>query len=412
MKSSVAWLLIEKVSRILSGLLIGSAVAKYLGPAEYGVFSVSVATIAMFVAASNMGADHVNISEITKRKDEWPVYVSSALLARLSWSLGGLILAILYCFFVPQSEGYLVLILLPCIPMASFGVLTSALLARGLFRLVSGISVAVLLISAAIRLHGIYIGAQSSYFAWCATAEALLLPLVSIAFLVRYSSLRSFLSVSWDDYISYLKLCIPIAISAVLVNMYLRLELFAVNYLLGVTQAGLWAAATMFITPWAMVAASILPVANRSLAKLNGFDSANYDESIVRLIRLMFWVSVVLWCVNVFAISFVVPYILGRDYVEIIPVVIVGSLNLIPIFMGCAQDMWLAHQRKTSTVLKKVLLGIPISAIFLYFGTTRFGLLGAAISMVCANVITTVLLNSYLDKRFLSLQAKAIFSFR
>lgn len=408
LRTSVAWLLADKAVRVISGVFVGAAVAKHLGPANYGLLAVAVATIAMFIAAANMGADHVNISEITKNNSDFSTYVVSIALARFAFSVVIALAAVAYALLLEGEEKTLILILVMCVPAAALSVFSSSLLARSKFSVVSSVSIAVLIASALVRLYGVGLNEKNIFFAWCAAVESIILPFLFFALLVKFGYLaKSKVNLACAK--DYMRLCAPIAVSAVLVNVYLRLELLLVNYLAGQHLAGLWAAAMMFITPWNMVAASIMPVANSRLVHQKGDDSQGYEENVIRLIRVMFLLAVVLWVVNCAGVWLLVPVILGGAYEEIVVPVMIGSLNLIPLFAGCVQDVWLAHQRKTNVVLKKVIVGIPVSSLCLYFGTTHFGLMGTAVSMVMANLLTTIALNFVVDRKFLVLQIKAIF---
>ena len=100
--------------------------------------------------------------------------------------------------------------------------------------------------------------------------------------------------------------------------------------------------------------------------------------------------------------------LLGTRYAQATPIATVCSLALVPLFLGAAQDVWLAQRRRTSVVLRKVVIGIPLSGALLWVGASQAGLIGAAIGMVLSYLATAILLNAVLDREFLAIQLAAI----
>jgi O-antigen/teichoic acid export membrane protein len=50
--SNSLWMLLEKSSRIISGILVGVLVARYLGPAQYGLINYALSVISIFTILS------------------------------------------------------------------------------------------------------------------------------------------------------------------------------------------------------------------------------------------------------------------------------------------------------------------------------------------------------------------------
>jgi Na+-driven multidrug efflux pump len=104
----------------------------------------------------------------------------------------------------------------------------------------------------------------------------------------------------------------------------------------------------------------------------------------------------------------VVPVLLGDEYREIHGVVWIASLTIIPLFLGAVQEVWIAHQKTTSIVLKKVIVGLPLSFVLLYVFIATWGLKGAAFGMVVSYFVTAVVLNYFFVRNFLVLQLRGI----
>ena len=56
-----AWLMADKVLRLLGGLVVGALVARHLGPDAYGLLNATLATVGLLLALAGMGLDLVTV---------------------------------------------------------------------------------------------------------------------------------------------------------------------------------------------------------------------------------------------------------------------------------------------------------------------------------------------------------------
>ena len=180
-----------------------------------------------------------------------------------------------------------------------------------------------------------------------------------------------------------------------------------VSYLQGDEATGVWAAAMMFVIPWQMVSNSILTMVNVDLAKHN-VSNQNYHLNMIKIIRLMMLISVVAITINILISQSLVLYLFGKKYQGIEEVIYIASFSLIPLFMGSVQEIWVAHQMNTSLVLKKVIIGLPISLILIYLLGSEYGLSGIAYSLVISHLITAIFINYFLDMDFFKLMKASL----
>ncbi|MGP2705990.1 oligosaccharide flippase family protein, partial [Serratia marcescens] len=62
------WLMLERVSLSLSGIFVSVYVARYLGPAQYGLINYLLSVIAIAVPLGQRGADAVLFNRVAKRR--------------------------------------------------------------------------------------------------------------------------------------------------------------------------------------------------------------------------------------------------------------------------------------------------------------------------------------------------------
>lgn len=406
---SVTWMIAEKMLRLFAGALVTAAVARYLGPESYGSLAISIGIVAIAIAAANMGADHIHVSEFAQRAGaEGAAFLGSALLIRFGWSLVCLLLLWAAMAWLNVSHRNVVLILSAAVPISVFSILAGKIQGRGAFGTYSILSCLSIAFGALLRIAGIWWGAPLEFFATVFVAESAFMALLLLGW-YQHAGATPLLGLRAQRVLAvcYFKTCLPTAMSATLMVLYLRFELFMVDALIGKAAAGMWSAALMFTVPWSMVAASIVPVANRRLAIAFG-DHVNYERKLVKLLRWMLLSAVAAALINCAAVALLAPLLLGPKFDAVAPIVFITSISFVPLFSGTVQELWIAHQRSTSTVLKKVLVGLPVSAALYYAIVPTHGLRGAAVAMVLSYFFTAFLLNVVLDRPYFRIQLRAL----
>lgn len=403
------WIFVEKLLRVLAGVVVSAAVARYLGPETYGSLAVSIGIVSIAIAAANMGADHIHVSEFARRDGaDRAIFLGSALFVRVFWSLVCLVLFWVAVSWQSVSHRDVLLILSLGVPISAAAILAGEIQGRGAFGTFSILSSVSIGFGALLRIAGILCGASLEFFAVAFVVEAVFLALLLFAWYLNADVNSLFgLRASRSLAVTYFKMCIPTAVSATLVVLYLRFELFMIDALIGKSAAGIWSAALMFTVPWGMVAATILPVANRRLAISIG-EEANYERRLTKLLRWMIVLAAAAAIINCAVVAVLVPLLLGPKFNAVAPIVFIMSLSFFPLFSGAVQDLWIAHQRSTGTVLRKVLIGLPVSAALYYLIVPTFGLRGAAVAMVSSYFFTAILLNIMFDKQFFRIQLRAL----
>ncbi len=65
--NNVGWLFFDKIFRMGISLLVGIWVARYLGPAQYGLLNFVIAFLFFFNALATMGVGEIVVRDIVKR---------------------------------------------------------------------------------------------------------------------------------------------------------------------------------------------------------------------------------------------------------------------------------------------------------------------------------------------------------
>src|SRR5690606_10447383 len=73
------WIMAEKFTSLGVGFLISVAVARHLGPEQFGIFSYAISVASLFTAAGHMGLSGLVVREIVKNPREHDAILGTTL---------------------------------------------------------------------------------------------------------------------------------------------------------------------------------------------------------------------------------------------------------------------------------------------------------------------------------------------
>ena len=76
--ANTSWLFAEKIIRLVIGLFVGVWVARYLGPAKYGLLNYVQAFVGLFSAFATLGLDGIVVRELVKDENKKDLLLGTA----------------------------------------------------------------------------------------------------------------------------------------------------------------------------------------------------------------------------------------------------------------------------------------------------------------------------------------------
>ena len=99
------WAVTGKIVQLISGLIIGIVVARYLGPERYGLMNYVISYVFLFQTFSVLGLDQIEVREIAKGIIPFQQILGTALGIRITSSLIFIIFAVLTSWMI-DSDAY------------------------------------------------------------------------------------------------------------------------------------------------------------------------------------------------------------------------------------------------------------------------------------------------------------------
>lgn len=266
-------MLADSFIRMFVGLVLGTLIARYLGPSGYGSLRYAIAFVSVFSVFATLGLDGVVVRALSVRPAErWEILGSAFVLKLAGGMLAyGLVLASI-AFKAPTSKAMvlLVAILGPSLVLQAFDTATFWFQSRLQARYIVLARGFAFMAASTLRIWLLLTHASLTAFAWAGLMEAVLSGLaLTVAFRISGTSVsalrfqpqlaRELLRQSW-----------PLAVSGMFVLLTMQLDKVLIGELADEFQVGIYSVANQLSAIWYMVpmiiGASVSPTLFRAYA--------------------------------------------------------------------------------------------------------------------------------------------------
>jgi O-antigen/teichoic acid export membrane protein len=383
------WILAEKASRIISGILVGVLVARFLGKEQFGIISYALSVISIFTVFSTLGLDGIVVRElITEKKKKYDI-IGTTFWLRFIGSFLVVIASTYYSFMRdPSDRTWIVFLVSIAVVFQSFSVIDFYFQSevKGKYNAIT--QIITLIISAIVKLILIYFEAPLSWFAGMVMLEAILTAINQLIFYKQNQQEVSQWKFSLSEAKRLLSHSWPIIISAFMQMIYQQADkILIARYLQDMGMLGQYSAATRISE-----ASYFIPVA-LSAALFPGIIN-NRDNKPLQLKRLTQIYSLMIWSALIISIGgyLLGDWVIGFLYKEGFPLAPeIFKIHIwitIPVFFGTAWGSWLLALNKQKLItIYQVLVLIFILALEMYM-IPKYGIKGAAYSVVFSYLLS------------------------
>lgn len=403
---NAGWLVGDRLFRAAVSFLVGAWVARYLGPDQFGQFSVVLSFIAFFQAAAALGLDSLAVRDIARSPAAAPAVLGSVLRLRI---LAGILFWVLAVSAIAiwdpsATQTILMVAIVGAVPVfqaadavdlwfQSQSQSRRTVQAKFVALMVgSGVKVALILLEAPL--------------VWFAGAFLLDFVLASAALAIAYRAYPTRACWTFDAGVAkrLLRESWPFLVSAVAIIAYMRIDQIMLMALRGSRETGIYASALPLSQIWYLLpttlAISLAPlVARRKLESRQA-----YETALVWVFRAFGIISLTVATATCLAAPLLVPLVYGPAFSDAIPVLQIHVFANLFVALGVAQTLWITNEGVGHVLLTQTMLGAVVSICLNFILIPRFGAIGAAVAAVCAQASAAFLVNSLLAPRLFLMQ--------
>jgi O-antigen/teichoic acid export membrane protein len=383
------WILAEKASRIISGILIGVLVARFLGKEQFGIISYALSVLSIFTVFSTLGLDGIVVRELITKKNMKYEIIGTTFWLRFIGSFLVVIASTYYSFMRdPSDRTWIVFLVSIAVVFQSFSVIDFYFQSevKGKYNAIT--QIITLIISAIVKLILIYLEAPLSWFASMVMLESILTAINQLIFYKQNQQEISKWKFSFEETKRLLSHSWPIIISAFMQMIYQQADkILIARYLQDMGMLGQYSAATRiseasFFIPVALSAALFPGIIN------NRHNKPLQLKRLTQIYSLMIWSAIFISIGGYLLGDWVIGF-LYKDGFPLAPEIFKIHIWItIPVFFGTAWGSWLLALNKQKLItIYQVFVLIIILALEMYM-IPKYGIKGAVYSVVLSQLIS------------------------
>ncbi|HXH98625.1 MAG TPA: flippase [Sphingobacteriaceae bacterium] len=388
---NTGWLMLGKILSMIVGFLI----ARHLGPVSFGDLGFAEALTAIIAAIGTLGLDSFIIREIIHDPGNRHEILGTSFWLRIGINIILVPLSILiYLFYhnlstIPGTDLTLIVSLLSIASFfKSFNVIDSYFQSQVQSKYVVHIQNICLLISALVKTTLVLLKLPLIYFALALVLDGLML--ASGLMLIYHRKQQNLLA--WSFSRKRAKTLIsqswPLIVSAVMVSIYLKIDLVMLKQL-GSKQVGIYYAAAKISESWYFIPVAIITSVFPAIIHARKNDIDRYHKRLQNLYDLLIGISLPVAILISFWAQDLITLIYGDQYHGAGTILSIHIWSGIFVFYGSASSQYLLAEGYTFITFLRTSMGAVINVALNIFLIPIYGVLGAAIATLIAYFIAT-----------------------
>ena len=391
---NAGWLIGGRVAQMAISFIVSILTARYLGPSNYGLINYATAYIAFFTAFCTLGINSILVKEFVDRPEDSGKTIGTTLVLRAVSSFLSAVTIIIIVCFADAGEPTTIAV----VALSSIGVIFHIFETFNFWfqaQLKSKITAlayfCAYVITALYKVILLVLGKSVIWFAFATSVDYICVAL--FLFVVYKKNNGPQLKFSWKYGKNILSRSYHFILSGLMVAVYGYTDKIMLKHMLGESEVGLYAIATILCTMWCFVLSAIIDSMYPAIMEAyNKKDEALFERKNRQLYSIVFYVSVFVSVIfQVFA-PLIIKILYGEAYM--------GSVNPLRIitwytafsYLGVARNAWVVC-KDCQKYLKYIYFLAAISNIGLNFILIPvWGASGAAVASLLAQVLTSIVL--------------------
>lgn len=394
------WVILDKVIRMLGGLIVGVWVTRYLGPYNFGKLNYATSIIVISLPFVNMGLNNIVLTEMIRKPGDGRIFLTSLVLKLCS---GSLLFLLIYLFSFSLHDDavtrtLLIILSVQCIFQGSdiFDLFNqsrteskNSVIAKSSAYIVINI----------VKVFALLTGFSIIFFAVLTILEVVLATTILIFF---YFNVSKQTVTSWVFDASFAKNLLarswPLIISDIFITFYMRLDQLMLKSLAGYTEVGRYSAVVRISEIHYFLAGAICVSVYPTIVKLKGKSEKDFMSGFQRLLNILTTVSVIVAVIVSCFSNTITNVLYGAKYPGIGNILAVHVWTGVFVFLGVGASNWFIINDLQRHVLIYTMIGLAINVILNFILIPRYLSLGSAVATLIAQLFAAVICNGFTKK--------------
>jgi len=382
------WAVTGKIVQLISGLIIGIVVARYLGPERYGLMNYVISYVFLFQTFSVLGLDQIEVREIAKGIIPFQQILGTALGIRITSSLIFIIFAVLTSWMI-DSDAYstsLIAIYSITIVLNSFNVIRNYFFAIVQNEYVVKSEIARTVIGIIIKLVLLVVHANLTWFMVAYALDGLLL---SLGYLTAYRAKVGSLK-DWSFNIRYvryfLKESLPLLLSGVAVIVYQRIDQVMIGQIIDKEAVGFFSVASRFVEILIFIPLILCQTITPILVKSRQESLDKYKQKAQQFMNLTVWLSLIASTLTALIAYWLVALTFGHAYLPAVDILQIMAFKASAVALSTTAGAMLVTEGLQRYAIFRDSLGCVVCIVLNLLLLPRYGATAAAFVAIASTI--------------------------
>ena len=386
----------DYIFSLTASLIVGIAVARYLGPEMYGIIAFATAVYTLLVIIVSLGIDDIIMKDMLQYEERQGSIQGSALFVKSAVAF--LVYGIIFIYFLINYSGeklYSVLIITGAVLFQPLSVFSCIFLINAQAKYTSLARMISYTLSSLLKIILIIFKAPVTYFAFAVFIDYAVLYL-TVILMYKY---KKYTVSGWHIDISYikyiLKSAVPLFAAVLFYTFYQKVTVIIISSMYSDYASGIYSAAARLTEIWYLVPAVLMTAFYPAVVKAKQISEEEYNKRI----KTLFYVTTIPFILMAFFAALLSPFIIkilyGEKYIEssIVLSLTIWSVPFISFYVISSKCFILENK------VKHLLLRSALSFILIIFLGCILGsfyyLKGFSIAVVVSSFISFFLIDLF-----------------
>ncbi len=373
---------------------VGVYVARYLGPANFGLLSYAGSFVGLFSAIAALGLDNIVVRELVKDEKRRDELLGTTFVLKVIGSIFVLTIIAIAVRFTNNDSFTNLLIFIIAIGtiFQSFNVINFYFQAKVLSKYTVYAQVFTTILCAAIKLLLIYFNMGLIYFTIVTLLQSIIL---ASGLIVMYTKQKSSLlkwSINYGLAKNLLKDSWPLILSGIAISIYMKIDQVMIKNMLNTEAVGNYAVAVRISEVWYFIPMAITKSVFPAIINAKKISEKLYYERLQKLYDLMVWLAIGIALPIMLLSNNIIKLLFGIQYQEAAGVLRIYVWAGVFVFLGVASSQYLIAENYTKISFLNSLTGAIVNVILNITLIPKFGIKGAAIATVISYFVSVFLI--------------------
>ncbi len=398
---NTGWMFAGRFFTLGVSFFIGIYIARYLGPANYGLLSYVTSFVGLFGFLASLGIEGILNREIVKDHNKKDDLIGTAFYLKLAGSFLAITAVFLISILTTHDIFILGLIWIYSLVFIfqAFNVIEIYFQSQVMSKKVVTAQIIAYIVSACLKILVIIMNKGIFWLTLIFVVEAMLYAVILLFSFRKFGNhirnwkfrlpiAKSILNDSW-----------PLMLSAVAIGIYMKIDQVMIKNMLGNEQTGIYAVAVKLSEVWyflpGIICTSLFPALVQSIKTDVGF----FNQRIKKLYTLMFWLSFGIALVTTILAGPIIKILFGSQYIGSVIVLQIYVWAGISVSLSAVINQYLIVANYTKISFFNTMTGAILNIIINLLLLPKMGIKGAAIATLTSYTIVILSLLIYKKTR-------------